>query len=117
MSDSQEEERPLAWIAVLEHTPVFASDGERVGTVSEVVGAEDDDIFHGIEVGEGILGRVVLIPAEHVTDITNRRIQTDLSSEAVRALPAYKPGESYHLGFVGLFRKHLGWVEDRRDAP
>jgi hypothetical protein len=117
MNTNQDEERPLAWTAVLERTPVFAVDGQQVGTVGEVVGSEDDDIFHGIEVGEGILGRVVLIPAQNVTEITDRRIATNLTAEAVRALPAYKPGESFQLGFVGLFRRRLGWVDERREAP
>jgi len=111
------EERPLAWPAILDRTPVYTSGGDRVGTVSEVLGSEEEDIFHGLEVSEGIRGHIVLIPADRVTAITNKRITIALTSEDVRRLPPYEPGESYQLGFVGLFRRRLGWVEDRRQGP
>jgi hypothetical protein len=111
------EERPLAWTAILARTPVFASDGTQVGVAQEVIGSEGDDIFHGVEVAEGPLGHNVLIPAERVKSITTSRISTDMSAEAIRQLPPYQPEESYRLGFVGLLRRRLGWVDDRRGNP
>jgi uncharacterized protein YrrD len=116
-TDDRDDERPLAWIAILDRTPVYSSDGQRVGTISEVLGSEDEDVFHGIEVSEGILGRTVLIPAVHVSDITNKRITTDLPADAIRSLPEYQSEQSFQLGFVGLFRRRLGWVQERRDSP
>ena len=112
-------ERPLAWNAVLDLTPVYSSDGEEVGGVHEVVGAED--IFHGLVISHGVLGHEVMVPGEVVGTITNRRIDLKLNAEQVRDLPVYEPQASYELGFKGLFGKHLGWIRDRethdRGAP
>ncbi len=107
-----EEEEPLSWKAVLEDTTVVASDGVEVGNVAEVLGAEQQDIFHGIVVRLGVLQRDVLVPADRITRITSQRIEVGLDGNSVRELPAYLPEESYHLGMVGLFRRHLGWVRD-----
>jgi hypothetical protein len=104
----EDEERPLAWNAILENTPVYSADDQRVGAITEVVGAED--IFHGIEVKPGVLGDTVLVPAADVLNITNRRINIRLSAEEFRRLPAYVAEDSFRLGFVGLLTRGLGWV-------
>lgn len=105
-----DEEQPLAWIAILADTPVYSTSGQEVGTVHEVLGAED--IFHGVVVHTGLLGHDVMIPATDVTRITNRRVDVALDTDSFRALPPYREEESYKLGFVGLLRRHLGWVAD-----
>jgi len=113
-----DDEQPLAWKAILEATPVHAADGGKIGTIVEVLGAENEDIFHGIVVGAGALAAETMIPAEKVTRITNRRIEVSLTAEEIRALPPYVPEESYKLGMVGLLGRTLGWVrDDGRGAP
>jgi len=110
------EETPLAWMAIIENTPVYSADGAGIGGVHEVLGA--DDIFHGLVVRSGPLGKEMMIPAANVATITNRRIDVNLGDEELRNLPPYVPEESFSLGFVGLFRKHLGWVAgDHDDNP
>jgi hypothetical protein len=39
-----------------------------------------------------------------------------MSEEELRALPPYQQEDVFRLGIVGLFRKHLGWVEGK-DEP
>lgn len=112
-----ENEQPLAWTAILADTPVHAVDGQQVGTVREVLGAEAGDIFHGIVVHTGLVSHDVMIAADQVTRISNRRVDTSLSSEMVRELPPYREEESYQLGFVGFIRKHLGWVREKDNNP
>lgn len=109
-----DEERQIAWTAILEDTPVYATDGQELGVIHEVLGAED--IFHGIVVRSGPIGNEILVLRDSVSGITNRRIDTSLSVDEARKLPPYQPEESFHLGIVGLFRKHLGWVEGK-DEP
>ena len=106
------EEVPLSWKAILEDTPVRSSDGEEVGVITEVLGSEDTDIFHGVVLRHGALGEHRMIPADKVTTITNKLLNTSLTAHEVRELPPHREEESYKLGFVGLFRKHLGWVRD-----
>ncbi|HZU12886.1 MAG TPA: PRC-barrel domain-containing protein [Chloroflexota bacterium] len=107
------EERPLAWNAILENTPVYSADGVQIGEINDVLGAED--IFHGVVVRSGTFGRDIMIPAQEVGRITNRRIETNVTAEVARELPAYQPEESFRLGVVGIIRKHLGWTEDQNE--
>jgi hypothetical protein len=108
----QADDSPIAWMAILEDTPVYSSGGEEVGVVSEVLGSEDSDIFHGVVFRHGVLRSHHMIPAESVTRITARRVDTALSADAIRALPPYREEDSYKLGFVGVIRKRLGWIRD-----
>lgn len=105
-----EEERPLAWTAILADTPVYTADEQEVGVIADVLGAED--IFHGIVVRAGPDANDVMAPADDVRVITNRRIVTSLTPDQFQALPPYQEDESYQLGFVGLLRRHLGWVSE-----
>ena len=112
-----DEEQPLAWNAILADTPVYSGDGEQVGVVGDVLGSQAQDIFHGIHVRGGTLQHDVMIPADRVARITNQRIDTSLDAEEIRALPVHREEESYHLGFVGLLRKTLGWEAERGSGP
>jgi hypothetical protein len=109
------DEQPVSWKTIRADSPVFSSDDEEVGTVHEVLGSEQADIFHGIVVRSGLLGKDVVVPAQEVTGLSDRRIDLALSAEQVRALEPFKEEESYHLGVVGMFRHRLGWVPESRD--
>ncbi len=109
------EGRPLSWRAVLENTPVYSSGGDRVGAIHEVLGSDQQDIFHGIVVRHGLINSDVMIPADQVRQITDCRIDVSLGTEEIRALTPYVEEESYRLGLVGLFRNKVGWVPDRRE--
>jgi uncharacterized protein YrrD len=111
-----EDEQPLAWKAVLADTPVYSREGDEVGVVVEVLGSEAEDIFHGIVVNRGVGSHEVQIPAATVSLISNKRVTTSMTAQEVSALPVYKPEDSYKLGYVGLLRKHLGWVPDDREG-
>lgn len=104
-----EEERPLAWSAILADTPVYDVEGQDIGSVAEVLGVED--IFHGLAVRSGPMGSTVMVPAVHVVQITNRRILTDLTAGQLRDLPPYHPEMVEQLGITGLLRR-VGWVPE-----
>lgn len=109
------DEQPISWKTVRADTPVFSSDDEEVGTVHEILGSEQADIFHGIVVRTGLLGKDVMVPAQEVTQLADKRIDLSLSAEQVHALEPFQEEESYHLGVVGLFRHRVGWVPESRD--
>jgi hypothetical protein len=106
---------PVSWLTIRAQTPVFSVDEEEVGNVHEVLGSEQADIFHGIVVRSGLLGKDAVVAAEHISGLSEQRIDLTLSAEEVRSLEAFKEEESYHLGIVGLFRHRLGWVSEGRD--
>jgi hypothetical protein len=65
---------------------VFSADGTEVGAVDEVAGDDNADIFDGLAVATSALGQPKYVPAEQVTTITEGRIDTSLTAEAVSAL-------------------------------
>ena len=105
-------EQPIAWRAIVEDEPVRSGDGEDVGTVYDVVGSKEDDIFHGVVVHLGRLGRRVLVLADDVSLITGSHVDVSLTSAQLHALPKHADEHTFHLGVTGLFRKHVGWTSD-----
>ena len=107
MTDSTE----VSWRTIVYGTDVDAADGTEVGTVHEVLGSDEEDIFHGIRVTRSGQSDV-MIAAEDITDMTASAITTSLTVDDVNALPAYSEAATYHLASVGWLRKHLGFVKD-----
>ncbi len=70
------------------------SGGEKVGTVEEVLGDQNADIFDGLAVATGIVGRPVYVPAERVGEITEGRVQLELTPDQVGRLEPYEPPAS-----------------------
>jgi hypothetical protein len=115
MTDSEGGDQPIAWMAIRARTSVISSDGQEVGVIQEVLASEEEDIFHGIVVRGGLSPHELMIPAENVTRITQRAVNTNLTADQILALPEYREEPSFHLGLKGLFRKHLGWVSEQKD--
>lgn len=107
---SADPDQPIAWRAVTDGTPVQAADGATVGQVSDILGADAEDIFHGLLIARTGHGPSCVVLAEHITSLGADRIQTDLSPADIAALPAYEPEAIFHLGITGLIRKHEGWI-------
>ena len=110
---SIEEDQPIAWRAVPQDTPVRTSDGEEVGTVSDLLGSNQEDIFHGIVVHLGRFGHHVFVPADQVSMLTPSNVTVSLTSAEIHALPIHDEERQYDLGMVGIFRKHPGWVQEK----
>ena len=104
---------PIAWRGVAQDTPVHTSDGEKVGVVSDLLGSDDEDIFHGIVVHLGRLGHHVFVPADQVVLMTRTHVDVEPTSAAIHALPKYQDVAEFDVGTVGTFRKHLGWTREK----
>jgi hypothetical protein len=104
---------PTSWRGIVYGTDVLAADGTRVGTVREVLGSDQEDIFHGIRVARSG-HRDAMIAAEDLSDMTTTSLTTSLTSAEVGALPDYDETATYHLASVGWLRKHLGWTKDSK---
>ena len=60
---------PASWIVVERGWSVLGPGGDELGTVDEVLGDEHADIFNGLRVLSGALGKSSYVPAERVTEI------------------------------------------------
>lgn len=65
---------------------MVAADGEEVGRVEEVVGDSGEDIFNGLAISTGLLGKPKYVPAERVAEIVEGEIRLDLPAAAIEHL-------------------------------
>ena len=47
---------PISYKVLTNGTPVYSVDGDRIGKVTHVLAAEDEDVFDGIVIGEHLFG-------------------------------------------------------------
>ena len=87
MSDHQR----VSWLVIEPGWTVVAADGTEVGRVEELVGDSGKDIFNGLAVSTGWLAKPKYVPAERVAEITDGRIELDLSADAVEHLDDHDP--------------------------
>jgi hypothetical protein len=80
-----DEGSPIAYQVLDEDVPVYASDGEQLGTVDHVVAVPALDIFHGIVMRVGKDRRFV--PAEIVAALHERGVDLTIDATQAAALP------------------------------
>jgi hypothetical protein len=89
---------PVAWTMIEAGWNVVASDGADVGHVDEVTGDSTADIFNGLAISSGPLGKSRYVPAEQVAAIVDGRIELALTSDEVKQLGTYdEPPESAQI--------------------
>jgi hypothetical protein len=79
-----DEGAPVAYQVLEKGVPVFASAGERIGTVHHVVAEPREDIFHGLVVSLADGRRFVA--AEDVASLHEHGVDLRIDAEAVAAL-------------------------------
>jgi hypothetical protein len=75
---------PVSWMVIEHGWTVVGEDGSEVGRVDEVVGDEDADIFTGLKVLTGVLGRPKYVPSEEVGVIVEGTVHLTVSKDALR---------------------------------
>jgi len=85
-----DEETAVAWKAVPQHAVVVAGDGTELGAVEEILGDEEEDIFHGVALKRAEGGDPVEVPAGRITKMTMEHVVTDLTPDEAKALPTYR---------------------------
>jgi hypothetical protein len=89
---------PVAWTMIESGWNVVASDGADVGHVDEVTGDSTADIFNGLAISSGPLGKPRYVPAEQVARIVEGRVELALTSDEVKRLGTYdEPPESAQI--------------------
>jgi hypothetical protein len=79
-------DEPVSWLVIEPGWSVVGADGSEVGKVEEIVGDTGKDIFNGLSVSTGLLGRPKYVPAERVSRITEGSVELDLPAEAIDRL-------------------------------
>jgi uncharacterized protein YrrD len=82
---------PIAWKAVEKGWPVYDRDGEQVGTVHEIAGDGEADIFDGFGIKTSTLGAVKYVPAEIVGSIAVGELRLTITGNEVARLEDLRP--------------------------
>jgi uncharacterized protein YrrD len=77
---------PVSWKAVEKGWTVYDRDGEQVGTVDDIAGDEEADIWDGFGIKTGTFGPVKYVPAEIVDSIAVGEIRLKISGSQVAPL-------------------------------
>lgn len=72
---------PVSWFVVEPGWKIVAADGDEVGTVHELLGDLERDIFDGIAVSTGALTKPTYVPSEQVGEIREGEIHLALTGE------------------------------------
>jgi len=81
---------PVSWLVVQRGWSVVGTDGEELGSVDEVLGDEETDIFNGITATHGVVSRPRYVPAERVGEIREGVVQLDLDRDEFERLEPYE---------------------------
>jgi sporulation protein YlmC with PRC-barrel domain len=100
-----DEGQPTAYGLLDKGVPVYASDGEQVGTVLRVVADQREDIFHGLVISSGTLDHR-FVAAEEVAALHERGVDLKIDSAAAQQLPRPE-------GAVPVYTEDPGAVESR----
>ena len=82
---------PVSWLLIEPGWKVVSGDGTEIGKVEEIVGDTGKDIFNGLSVATGLLGRPKYVPAERVREIIDGCVELELSPDAVERLEDHEP--------------------------
>jgi len=80
---------PVSWLLVEAGWTVLDREGNAVGTVAQVLGDSVMDIFAGLSVATGVLGKRLYVPSERIAEIVEGEVRLDLSREEFDRLDPY----------------------------
>jgi hypothetical protein len=80
---------PVSWFLIERGWKVVGSDSAELGTVEETLGEENADIFDGLAVAPGLLGRPRYVPAERVGEILQGEVHLTIDRAAFDQLGDY----------------------------
>jgi uncharacterized protein YrrD len=79
---------PISYMVLEPRTEVFSSDHQSIGHVAHVLADEAEDVFDGIVIAQGGLGRRhVFADADEVATIYERGVVLSLDARACEQLP------------------------------
>ncbi len=83
---------PISWLVLEPGHAVVTADGEKLGTVKEVLGDTEADIFDGLRVSTGALGTgETYVPAELLESIDTDAVHLRIPSTEADHLDRFAP--------------------------
>jgi hypothetical protein len=80
---------PVSWLQIAQGWSVVTSDGVSIGSVSQVEGDKQDDIFDGLAVQPAPPGQIVYVPGEEVGLIYPGQVTLKIASAEADALEPF----------------------------
>lgn len=77
---------PVSWLLIEPGWRVESADGNEAGRIEAVLGDQNADIFDGLAIATGIVGRPKYVPAEQVAEIIEGTVRLSLDRSAVGSL-------------------------------
>ena len=80
---------PVSWFVIERGWDVVGSDESKLGTVEEALGDPEHDIFDGLSVATGLLGKPRYVPAELVQEIVEGSVRLSIGQDEADRLDEY----------------------------
>lgn len=102
---------PVAWTVVEHGWHVFDAEGQEIGTVHEITGDPEADIFDGLTIHSGLLSRPRYVPSENVAEIREGEVHLTLTHDEVERLQEFKepPPEEQIIPEGSTWYQRLAW--------
>jgi hypothetical protein len=101
---------PVAWNMIESGWRVLDAEGAAIGTVHEVTGDENADIFDGLAIKQGILTKDQYVPSEHVAQIVEGEVHLSLTQPQIEALETYaEPTEEQLIPDRSTWYQRIAW--------
>ena len=81
---------PVSWLMIESGWKVVDAQGHDVGSVDEVAGDSNDDIFNGLSISMSLLGKPLYVPSEQVGTITEGRVHLKLTKDQIEHLGEFE---------------------------
>jgi hypothetical protein len=108
---------PVSWLQIEQGWNVVSSDGAVVGTVAQVEGDQQSDIFDGLAVDSKQQGGIRYVPAEQVGAIYPGEVTLTIAAAEATALAPFEapPTETtWRPGNAPLTTRLSNWLRGKR---
>jgi len=108
---------PVSWLQIEQGWSVVTSDGVTVGTVAQVEGDKQDDIFDGLAVASQHPDQIRYVPGEQVGTIYPGEVTLKMASADIGTLVPFHappPETTWRPGKAPLTRRVSNWLRGGR---
>jgi sporulation protein YlmC with PRC-barrel domain len=101
---------PVAWKVIERGWAVYDSAGERVGTIDQIVGDTEADIFDGIAIDDSVFGPKKYVPSENVGRIEDGSVHLTIPGDRIATLDAMRAApQEQILDESSTWYQRLAW--------